>query len=163
MGGWWAGRTVSEAATRITKSDDDYYRKHYETSPSRLADRKFEDVQPAYHLGHVAAHNPDYATRDWDAVETDLRRGWTSDASKRYGEWDRVRDYAREGYTRGRSTATASGAERTVDRSEGMVDRAGDAMRNAGRKVANAVDDVKDRVDGNPASRPGPDPTDRRF
>lgn len=30
----------------------------------------------------------------------------------------------------------------------------------AGR-AADAVDDVKDRIDGNPASRPGPDPTDR--
>jgi hypothetical protein len=29
-------------------------------------------------------------------------------------------------------------------------------------KARNAVDDVKDRVDGNPASRPGLDPTDRR-
>jgi hypothetical protein len=27
--------------------------------------------------------------------------------------------------------------------------------------VADAVDDVKDRVDGNPASRPGRDVTDR--
>ena len=35
-------------------------------------------------------------------------------------------------------------------RSTGMADRVGDA-----------VDNVKDRVDGNPASRPGPDRTDR--
>jgi len=27
--------------------------------------------------------------------------------------------------------------------------------------IANAADDLKDRVDNNPASRPGPDPTDR--
>ena len=32
--------------------------------------------------------------------------------------------------------------------------------RNAARRAANALDDVKDRVDGNPASRPGPDKTD---
>ena len=37
--------------------------------------------------------------------------------------------------------------------------------RNAARRAANALDDVKDRVDGSPASRPGPDATDadRRF
>jgi len=28
-------------------------------------------------------------------------------------------------------------------------------------RTANALDDMKDRVDGNPASRPGVDPTDR--
>jgi hypothetical protein len=53
-----------------------------------------------------------------------------------------VRGYAREGYTRGTST-----------------------LRAAGSRVADAADDMKDRVDGNPASRPGPDATDsnRRF
>lgn len=32
-----------------------------------------------------------------------------------------------------------------------------------GDRIANAADDVKDRFDGNPASRPGLDPTDRRI
>jgi hypothetical protein len=30
-------------------------------------------------------------------------------------------------------------------------------------RVTDAADNVKDRIDGNPASRPGPDPTDRRI
>ena len=30
-------------------------------------------------------------------------------------------------------------------------------------KVVDAVDNVKDRIDGNPASKPGPDPTDKRL
>ena len=38
----------------------------------------------------------------------------------------------------------------------------GDAARAGTGRLADAVDDVKDRVDGNPASRPGPDATDRR-
>ena len=38
----------------------------------------------------------------------------------------------------------------------------GDAARRGAGRAANAVDDLKDRVDGNPASRPGPDATDRR-
>jgi hypothetical protein len=41
-------------------------------------------------------------------------------------------------------------------------DRVGGAARRAGRRVANAADDLKDRVDGDPASRPGPDATDRQ-
>jgi hypothetical protein len=136
MGGWWAGRAVAEAATAVTTEDDLYYRKHYETSPNRLADRKYDDLKPAYYLGHMASRNPDYRNRNFNDIEADLRKGWSTDP--RYGSWDTARNYASEGFNRGRAT----------------LDR-------AGQKTANAVDDLKDRVDGNPASRPGVDPTDR--
>jgi uncharacterized protein (TIGR02271 family) len=33
--------------------------------------------------------------------------------------------------------------------------------KRAGERIADKLDDVKDRVDANPASKPGPDPTDR--
>ncbi len=46
------------------------------------------------------------------------------------------------------------GRDRDLDR---------DRHRGLGERIADKVDDVKDRVDGNPASRPGLDPTDRRF
>jgi hypothetical protein len=140
MGGWWAGRAVSEAATAITTEDEGYYRKHYESSPNRLADRAYDDVKPAYYLGHLASRNPDYANRSFDEIESDLRAGYSRDS--KYGSWDSVRSYANEGFTRGRST-----------------------LGSATSKVANAADDLKDRVDGNPASKPGPDATDspRRF
>ena len=36
-------------------------------------------------------------------------------------------------------------------------------MFGLGEVVQVAADDMKDRVDGNPASKPGPDPTDRRL
>ncbi len=136
MGGWWTGRAVSEAATAITKDDDTFYRRQYESSPNRLADRGYEDVMPAYYLGHLASRNPDYRGRSFEAIEPDLRRGWTTD--RKYGSWEDFRGYANEGFSRGRST-----------------------FGNVGGRIANAADDLKDRVDANPASRPGPDPTDR--
>ncbi len=136
MGGWWTGRAVAEAATSITGDDDSYYKNHYETSSKRMADRGYDDVKPAYHLGHVASRNPDYKDRSFDQVEGDLKRGWTSDS--KHGSWDQMRGYAQEGYSRGTSS-----------------------LRNAGERTMNAADDMKDRVDGNPASRPGPDATDR--
>jgi hypothetical protein len=138
MGGWWTGRAVAEAATALTTEDESYYRRHYEGSP--IADRKYNDVKPAYYLGHMASRNPDYRNRSFDEIESDLRTGWSRDS--RYGSWDTVRGYAREGYSRGTSS-----------------------LKSAGNRVANAADDLKDRVDGNPASRPGPDSTDtqRRF
>jgi hypothetical protein len=136
VGGWWTGRAVAEAATAITTDDDTYYRKHYESSPTRLADRSYDDVRPAYHIGHLASRNPDYRNRSFDEVEADLRRGWAGDS--KYGAWDNVRGYVNEGFTRGRNT-----------------------LSNVGARTADAIDDTKDRMDGNPASRPGPDATDR--
>ncbi len=136
MGGWWTGRAVAEAATAVTTDDDNYYRTHYESSSNRLADRGYDDVRPAYYLGHIASRNPDYRSRSFGEIESDLRTGWSRD--NRYGAWDSVRAYANEGFTRGRSTL-------------------GDATERA----AGTADDLKDRVDGNPASRPGADATDR--
>jgi hypothetical protein len=133
LGGWWAGRAVAEAATTLSTDDDTHYRSHYETAP--IADRNYDSVRPAYQVGHIAALNPDYRSRSFTDVEPDLRRGWAHESA--YGSWDSVRGYAREGYTRGAST-----------------------LKSAGNRVANAADDLKDRVDGNPASRPGPDATD---
>ena len=135
MGGWWSGRAVAEAATAISKDDDDYYRRRFDSS-GRSTGRSYDQVKPAYYLGHLASRNPDYNNRSFDDVESDLSRGWMAD--NKYGAWDDVRDYAREGFARGRSTFGKS--------AEGLADR---------------VDDLKDRVDMNPASRPGPDPTDR--
>lgn len=136
MGGWWTGRAVAEAATAVTGDDDNYYRTHYEASPAKLADRRYDQVRPAYYLGHIASRNPDYRSRSFDEIEGDLRKGWSH--QDRFGSWDSVRGFASEGYTRGRNSLSSAGA-----------------------RVADAADDLKDRVDGNPASRPGPDATDR--
>ena len=133
VGGWWAGRAVAEAATAVTTDDDNYYRKHYDATP--IGDRSYDQVRPAYHIGQIAERNPDYRGRSFEDIDADLRRGWAKDHAQ---TWDSVRSYASEGYRRGAS-----------------------ALGNAGARVANAADDLKDRIDGNPASRPGPDATDR--
>ena len=136
MGGWWTGRAVAEAATAITPGDDTYYKRHFETSPGRFESKSYDDAKPAYYLGHLASRNPDYRDRSFGDVENDLRRGWTTDRNR--GTWDDVRNFASEGFSRGRSS-----------------------VGTAASKAANTADDLKDRVDGNPASRPGPDRTDR--
>ncbi len=149
VGGWWAGRTVSEAATHMTGGDaDNHYREHYEKSSTRLADRGYDDVRPAYQLGHLAGMNPEYKGREFDAVESDLQRGWNNDIGAKHGEWTSVRGYARDAFTRSRSTMGAAAGT------------TGAAVAGAGNAVADAADDMKDRVDGNPASKPGVDSTD---
>lgn len=147
VGGWWAGKAAAEAAGSYTDEDDRFYRSSYEGSSTRIADRSYDDVRPAFQAGHIAGMNPEYRNRDWDEVEGDLRRGWTDDLRARHGEWDAARPFARDAFTRSRATAAGS--------------TAAGAVREAGHKTANAIDDLKDRVDNNPASRPGPDATDR--
>ncbi|HVE34409.1 MAG TPA: hypothetical protein VNC18_12660 [Gemmatimonadaceae bacterium] len=119
VGGWWAGKAASESARHYTPDDDRYYREAYEASPSRIADRSFDDIRPAYQVGHLAGRNPDYKGRDWDAVERDLEQGWTNTARERHGEWDAASPFARDAFTRSRTTtgeSTAAGAERDVER-----------------------------------------------
>ena len=147
VGGWWAGKSAVEASHKYSTDDDSYYRDTYERSPGRLADRSYDQIRPAYQLGHVAGLNPDYRDREFDAVESDLQKGWNNDLRAKHGEWKAVRPYARDAYARSRAAAAGS----TIS----------GAVREAGHKTANAIDDVKDRVDGNPASKPGLDPTDR--
>ena len=53
-------------------------------------------------------------------------------------------------FARRAAAPTAGAADRAT--TSGLADR-----------VADAADNVKDRIDGNPASRPGPDPTDRQI
>ena len=159
VGGWWSGRAVTEAASKLTTDDDSYYKKSYEGSSNRMADRSYEDVRPAYHLGHVAAHNPDYANKNWSDVQQDLSKGWTADHAKQFGEWNAVSGYASEGFARSRSTlgGAAKGAENAA---ANTMDRAATGAEKLGNKAANVADDMKDRVDGNPSTKPGKDSTD---
>ena len=102
VGGGWAGLAAA-APTHFTPDDDRAFRAHYEADPERLADRPYDAVRPAYQLGHVAARNPDYANRDFDAIEADLRRGWGDDLRDRHGDWQTARRYVREAYLRERA------------------------------------------------------------
>jgi hypothetical protein len=105
VSGWWAGRAISESAYHATHQDDEFYRgRHAAATP----ERSYDDVRPAYQLGHVAGRNPDYAGRTFDEVEGDLRHGWNDDVSTRHGSWDQVRGYARAAFERSRETASAT-------------------------------------------------------
>src|SRR5919202_49078 len=112
VGGWWAGHTIAEAAADVTPEDEEHFRAHYATSPARATDRRFDDVRPAYHAGYLASRNPEYADRDFDAVEDDVSRGWTLDVAEQHGAWTSVRDFARAGYERGASRRAGARSRR---------------------------------------------------
>ena len=97
------------------------------------------------------------------AVWSTLRWGGVAYQSRRYGEWESMRGYARHGYDygRGRSGATNASASSYYSGSAGTS--AGAAAGGLADRAAQGLDNLKDRVDGNPASKPGPDATDRMI
>jgi hypothetical protein len=99
LGGWWAGRGISEA---ITDYDDEDLRRHYAESPHHLADRSYADVSAAYVAGHLAGRNPEYAGRSFEQIEPDLRRGWSDEVATQVGEWSTVRSFALTAFERAR-------------------------------------------------------------
>jgi hypothetical protein len=104
IGGWWAGRGIADA---ITDNDDAAYRREYERSALRPADRSYEDVRPAYVAGHLAGRNPEYAGQSFEEVESDLRCGWSTEIIRHCGEWPSVRRYAQAGFDRARGQPTS--------------------------------------------------------
>jgi hypothetical protein len=116
VGGWWAGKAVADATHTFTANDDDYYRESYERRADRRADVRYEDVRPAYQVGHLARFNPDYSGRSFTDIEGDLRSGWDND------QWTRVRPYAEEAYTRSASVTAREQANRVDDTRENLAD-----------------------------------------
>ena len=110
IGGGFAGLAAAEMPAP-DDSDEAYFREHHRESGAHLADVSYDRAAPAYHLGHVAARNPDYRGRTFDEIEPDLRRGWSDDVSARHGDWTRSRDFVRAGYERG---VRAAGAQPDV-------------------------------------------------
>ena len=103
VGGWWSGRAISEAATSYTNDDDAYYQTHY-VNRGASSSRSFDEARPAYQIGHLAGANPDYRSHSFDEVEPHLSQAYTGAG---YNDWNDVRDYARDAYSRGREVNDA--------------------------------------------------------
>lgn len=115
IGGWWAERDVAASVRQVTFEDDVVYRAHYDFSPTRLADRSYEVVRPAYLVGQIAGTNPGYEGLSFEQIEGDLRTGWSEEIRARHGEWDAVRQYAKEAFGRQRQRLMrVSGEHRRV-------------------------------------------------
>lgn len=102
-GGWWAGKEVAASSFDFSDADDRYYRSAFERmgDPSGSV-RSYDDARPLYEFGTIARQNPDYRERSFEEIEPDLRRGWSPELSRRYGDWSTVRGYVSEGYGRER-------------------------------------------------------------
>ncbi len=110
----------------LTHDDDVRYRTTYEGSPHRLADRSYEDVRPAYRLGHLAVDNPDFLGKSFETIEHDIERGWSGDLVTRYGAWESVRPFARDAYERRLASVTErESANRKMNSAENLSDSLG--------------------------------------
>ncbi|CAN5690494.1 hypothetical protein BH23GEM3_BH23GEM3_23710 [soil metagenome] len=97
VGGWWTGRSVSEAAAHYTKEDDSYYRGHHSSSSNRSTGMDYDRAKKGYAVGHIAGRNPDYQGRRWEDVEPDLRHGFSGEQAN---DWDEMRPYMQHAYER---------------------------------------------------------------
>jgi uncharacterized protein (TIGR02271 family) len=132
------------AASNIDDTDDAYYRDRF-ASTSRNGD--YDRARPAFQLGHIAGMNPDYENRTFDDVEPQLRAGWTDDVARQSGDWNDVRDYARDAFERGRERRLTLAEEqlavgkRTVQAGEVAVHKKVDT-----RRVEQEVELVREEV-----------------
>jgi len=88
--------------------NDPLFRSHFQHA-NRLAESEYEFVRPAYQLGFGAAGDARFAGRTFDEAEKDLENDWLN-VRVRGDQWQSVRDYAREGFERGRRIGFVSGA-----------------------------------------------------
>jgi hypothetical protein len=122
-------RTHRNQSGDLGHDDDVRYRTTYEGSPHRLADRSYEDVRPAYRLGHIAGGNPEYQGKSFESVEHEIQRGWAGDLAGRYGTWDTVREFARDAYERRLASVTErENTNRSVNSEENLSDNLPDGQ-----------------------------------
>lgn len=86
-GGWWTGRTVTDALTRYTDDDETYYRAHFAHYVDEGEGDRFESMRPAYMLGHLAGFNPEYIGHAWGDIEHGLAAAW---ARRSRADWAAV-------------------------------------------------------------------------
>lgn len=99
----------------FTPTQDRFWRSQFQHA-NHLADRSYDQVRPAYELGHAAARDERYRGRPFEEIETDLENGWLNVRSSA-GNWEAVREYARQAFEAGRGT----GFDRGVSELGGTV------------------------------------------
>jgi hypothetical protein len=96
LGGWW--QKAHEKAPQFPASEDEACRAHFTMVTVHPDDMTYEEARTGYALGYIAAGNPAYGGRGFDAIEEDLRHGFSGGREE---EFERLREYARYGYGRG--------------------------------------------------------------
>jgi hypothetical protein len=75
------------------KLEEAYWQENYAKQPYYKAGEKYESYLPAYRFGWESASRPEYAERDFEQAEPELRKAWQ-------GDWDAVRLIVRDSFMR---------------------------------------------------------------
>lgn len=111
-GGWWRERSVSAVLALFSVQDDTYYQAHFDHACAGSRDIEYDDVRPAYVLGHLAGMDPDYLGLAWDEVAPELERSWALGA---HGDWRSVCGFARTAFRRASSLEQVAWRSRLAD------------------------------------------------
>lgn len=111
-GGWWCQRSVADVLALFSVRDDTYYQAHFEHAFAGSDDVTYDDVRPAYVLGHLAGMDPDYLGLTWDEVAPDLEHSWTLGAQS---DWLAVRGFARAAFRRASSVEQVAWRSRLAE------------------------------------------------
>ncbi|HEX9148680.1 MAG TPA: hypothetical protein VF958_05900 [Thermoanaerobaculia bacterium] len=98
VAGGAAGHSVAEGLDPTV--EDAYWRKSYTTRPYYRAGSAYEEYEPAYRYGWETASRPEYRGREFDAVESDLERGWEKAKGKTREGWRDVKAATRDAWDR---------------------------------------------------------------
>lgn len=96
-GGWWSALSRGDLLSLYTRADDTYYRAHHEYLTRGLSGAPFDQIRPAYLIGHIAGFNPEIAGRSWDQVEPLLAGAWLGVSET---PWQEVEVFAEAGFKR---------------------------------------------------------------
>ncbi len=110
-GGWWSGRSISEAAAHYSDEDEQHYRRHFDSSDRRPEGYDYDRARTGYALGHYASRNPDYKDRKFDEVWEEMKPGFSGEHEQDY---DQMRDFAQTGFERGTKVIRPSGGDDRV-------------------------------------------------
>jgi len=95
FGGWWAGEKVASAIEEAIELDE-LYRTDYSERP--LGDFTYEELHPAYVVGHAAANNPDWKDLSWEDIDAQLNNRWAYAPLR----WEQARPYAHKAFVQRR-------------------------------------------------------------
>jgi len=81
------------------ENEDAYWRSNFRTRPYAAdAGRDYDYYQPGYRYGYEAANR--YQNRNWDDVEADLSRDWSSYERRGTSTWEQMKHAVRDAWNR---------------------------------------------------------------
>jgi hypothetical protein len=81
------------------KDEDTYWRSNFKRRPyAATSEFDYNYFQPGYRYGYDAAHR--FKNSDWDDIEPELERGWTSYEHRGESTWEHVKLAVRDAWDR---------------------------------------------------------------